>query len=335
MSEGEEKGVCMDLTLQAGGGFKRARAWAVAGVSAMLSLAVGGKSASALIVNGGTTGHENNTAPAGLTNAWNAVGANGGASGVYLGNRWAITAYHAGAGELGLPSTGSIPTVPGSSIRLQDPVTHELTDLVLYRLQSDPGLPLTPLVTHAPTYGTPVTMIAYGDVRSGGPVYYNVDTTDPDNWVWTSGTAASYDLMGYTTGGRAGHLWAKSFIDYYDPQTHEVQGFGVADPSLGPVRVITTVFDDLPNSGMGASGDSGGGLFNDQGELIGIFDLIGTYPNQPANTALYTDVTYFLDLSAYLPQINAITGRLPVVPEPGVLGFAVPAAMLLGRRKRG
>jgi hypothetical protein len=49
-------------------------------------------------------------------------------------------------------------------------------------------------------------------------------------------------------------------------------------------------------------------------QLAGIMDLVGTFSGQPANTAVFGNVTYSIDIATYREQIIAVTG----VPEPSV-----------------
>jgi hypothetical protein len=72
------------------------------------------------------------------------------------------------------------------------------------------------------------------------------------------------------------------------------------------------------------SGDSGGGVFDSNGDLVGMNNYEGTFTNQPGppdqieKTAIFGDLNYMADIAYYEPQIEAA-----IVPEPsaGLLGL--------------
>jgi hypothetical protein len=73
---------------------------------------------------------------------WNNVGRVAGASGVYLGNRWVITANHVSGGALILDGRSYLP-VPGTDIRLDNPGAFASLgdpDLRMFRIAEDPQL---------------------------------------------------------------------------------------------------------------------------------------------------------------------------------------------------
>jgi hypothetical protein len=82
-----------------------------------------------------------------------------------------------------------------------------------------------------------------------------------------------------------------------------------------------------------ATGDSGGAVFTSTvtPELAGILFLIGGFEEQPANTALYGNETYSVDLSSYRDQILDVMA----LPEPtaGLWPGATVVAMLARRRR--
>jgi len=65
-------------------------------------------------------------------------------------------------------------------------------------------------------------------------------------------------------------------------------------------------------------------------ELAGMMHAISTFENQPADTALYGNLTYSADLSFYKTQIEAIVA----VPEPAALASLVCGLALITRRNR-
>lgn len=81
---------------------------------------------------------------------------------------------------------------------------------------------------------------------------------------------------------------------------------------------------------------SGGGAFyydavNDKWSLAGVMETIATFTNQPSDTAVYGNLTYYADISKYRTFI------LQTIPEPSSLALlaaslAVFARTLLRRR---
>ena len=94
--------------------------------------------ANATIIAGGD-GTQNTGAPPGVP-GWANVGALGVGSGIYLGNRWVLTAAHVGSGSITFNGNGTFDPVAGSAVRIQNADSTD-TDLLLFQLQTDPGLP--------------------------------------------------------------------------------------------------------------------------------------------------------------------------------------------------
>src|SRR5262249_18966709 len=90
---------------------------------------------------------------------------NVGDRGIYIGNRWVLTAYHARAGPPFFAGVGSLPA-SGAQFRLQNPAGSGLsqyTDLLMYQLASDPGLPALTLAGATPPVGAAATLIGDGN----------------------------------------------------------------------------------------------------------------------------------------------------------------------------
>jgi hypothetical protein len=79
-----------------------------------------------------------------------------------------------------------------------------------------------------------------------------------------------------------------------------------------------------------AVGDSGGGVFNDSDQLVGINDATLNLDGQPGNTAAYADGSEYADLFQYENQIEAITG----VPEPAYASLSVLSLGALAMKRR-
>lgn len=277
----------------------------------------------AVIVAGGT-GTQNTTGDG--VPGWEHVGSVNGASGIYLGNGWVLTATHVNAGNLNLPGRGVFPVVAGSAFRLVDPVTSVPTDMTMYRISGDPGLPTLTIAPNPPVQGTTVFMVGNGRNRSPDLVYWSVNTSNPNNWIWTQlASSVGANASGYFYGSGSTKRWGTNVIDNF-PGTSSVPG--IINAGFGDTRVFTTYFTNLPNEGQGAPGDSGGGVFDAGGRLVGLMNAIGTFSNQPADSVVFNMATYVADLHQYRNQIAL---RINVIPEPGGVLLLLPGLAMLAR----
>ena len=106
---------------------------------------------------------------------------------------------------------------------------------------------------------------------------------------------------------------------------------------IGFTEAFFTTFDEAQpdHEAQSTVGDSGGGVFAKDGpdwKLAGIMIALGNFPPQTLMTALYGNVTYSADVSAYSDQIvDAIA-----VPEPAWLlqiGAGLGFLATVGRRR--
>ena len=254
------------------------------------------------VVVSSTTG--NTTTPADLTFPWNNVGITNGGSAVYIGDRWVLTARHVAAAPtvVEFPGIGTYQPLDDSWIPIEnsDPSLTEFTDLVLFRLQEDPGLPPIPITSQTPAVGTEVYLVGNGRNREDEITYWETDITPVKN-IWTETDEANADFAGYKTLDSKTKRWGTSLIEddeqlYFEfdsghTTTVPVNGldvvfliteFDMAGYSNSSVLNANSEFETAFES-QAVFGDSGGGLFlQNEGtwELAGIINAVDGYSGQ-------------------------------------------------------
>jgi hypothetical protein len=236
--------------------------------------------ASAVIIDG-VDGTANTSAPPDDP-GWDHVGTRGNLTAIYLGDGWVLTANHVGISDIVLGGVAHPPV-----LQSQSQVEHG--DLQLFRLVTEPGLPPLPLTSSSPSFDSDLVMIGHG--RDRGPA---------TSW-----------------GGLSGYAWDTTFSMRWGTNrvSSRVPFDVVTDGAGGLTRTFAADFGSgLPtlHEAMGAVGDSGGAVFVDTGvswELAGVIYAKDSEPGQPAETALYTNDTWIVDLSYYRPQILAISAE--------------------------
>ena len=312
----------------------------IASKIAVLSLLFSAASTHAVLIGPGP-GTQNITAPINFP-SWNNVGKVSLGGGVYLGNRWVISAVHLD------PMTNNSITFPGigGPYALENtPGTYHIitnangtpTDMVLMHMTVDPGLPTLNIPTSSPVLGTPVTMTGFGSVR-GAAVQYDGSY----NEVASGGVYSGYKFNPNVAGPKR---WGTSNTSTFDG-VHTVL-IAALPSSTTNTAVFTAEFRKSSNGGtadeaLAVNGDSGGAVFSTSSPntLLGIMlyqdalTIPGGQPYDPASnlgTALYGDGTDAGNLATYAPQILSVTG----IPEPTTLGLiSVAGTLLIRRRKR-
>ena len=294
--------------------------------------------------NGNTTALSLQTAggPLVAEPGFNNVGKSGtgNASVTYLGNGWGITAGHntMDANFDGVTLNGQTYTVDLNSITFLHNPNSTLADLKLFKLTTTPALPsvLPGLISSVTPTGV-VVMIGNGLNITGTQKFWDVDKSNPGNWVWNSepsqpASPGPDDYSGFSTVTSHSIRWGSNVVF-----ATNVSALTAYDPQNNPLYIngVATQFDNQAYTGINpmideaqaSTGDSGGGVFsyvNGEWKLSGIMIATSVALNhQPSQTTIYGSQTVIADLSIYRDEI------LSIVPEPGSHLLALSAAAML------
>lgn len=283
--------------------------------------------------------NENTTSPD-PTFPWNNVGIVNSSTGIYLGDRWVLTARHVTqfAAPIEFPGIGIFEPESDVKMLIENPTGRglsEFTDLALFRLRDDPGLPPIRIASQTPAIGTEVYLVGNGRDREEDLTFWDADITPARNeWVETD---ESGEYSGYKTISSKTIRWGTNliendetlFFDFDQGHTH------VIDTGItGEVIALITEFDregysntftfddegriDTDYEAQAVLNDSGGGLFvlNDGNwELAGIINSVFGHSGQddeggPATrlNPLFGNVTFSANLADYRDFIISATG---------------------------
>jgi hypothetical protein len=278
------------------------------------------------------SGNVNNTAPVGQPYFGN-VGSVNGATAIYLGDGWVLTASHVAGSVPGSAVFGgtSYGTEPGSFHQLTNPVQMPtltpFADIVLFQLATSPALPDLAISAVTPTVGSQVMMIGDGRTQAAALTYWDhTVVAGENNDVWVETVPPLSNVSGYQTNDAQELRWGKN----------AVAGNGLTlNSGYGDVLSYYSTYDTagLTEEGQAVAGDSGGASFSLVGgvwQLSGMIHAVGTLDSQPggSSSAIIGDATAMADLSKYRGQILAI------VPEPAAAMLGLVGACLLLRRRR-
>lgn len=252
------------------------------------------------------------------------------AGSVYLG--WAHTvdgprAYLLSAVHITLSSTMLINAVSYSVTR-QSISGSDIALLTLSNVDGTmPPLPVVNLSTNTPSIGTEVIMAGFGRNRVQDAT---TNANTPDTVTLTNGT-------GYTTAAPQVQRWgANATIQAAAGPPSPVATINVG---TNPTVVFTTRFDSpstgqwlTSNEAQAVLGDSGGGAFDTNGNLLGIIAAVTGSSTNP----VFGDGTYFADISTYKNAIDTAIGYT-LVPEPSttvLLFFGSGTVVVFALRRR-
>jgi hypothetical protein len=189
---------------------------------------------------------------------------------------------------------------------------------VLYKFAVGGGAPIPPL----PTVPIPDSAAEVGEflIMAGRGMRLNAGTVSEDQ-------TAPYSWGAPGTSDAVPFRWGRNTVEQ----------IGLTD-AAGAFS-FSTDFDEptTPYDGQASVGDSGGSGFilrDGQWWLAGLMNTVDDGPDAETKTnpAGYGDITYFVDLQTYRPEIVAVTGSL--VPEPGAGGLLAGAVFILLKRRR-
>jgi hypothetical protein len=278
------------------------------------------------------SGGPNNTAPVGQPFFAN-VGSLNGASAVYLGDGWVLSANHVASSLPASATFGGVSyaTQPGTFQRLTNPAYSPtlsvFTDMVVFRLIAPLGLPDVDISTATPTVGSQVMMIGNGRTQLASPTYWNrTEIPGDNNDTWVETTQPLSNIAGFQTNATHEVRWGENLVDD--------NGFTV-NIGQGDVISFSTQFDAaaLTHEAQAVTGDSGGAVFSFNGstwELSGMMFAVSSYETQPggANTAVFGVQTAIADLSYYRAEI------LSIIPEPATGALGLLGGLMFLRRRR-
>ena len=242
------------------------------------------------------------------------------ASAVYLGWRTTVNgprAYALSAMHISFTNTMVISGVTYSVSR----ESISGSDLALLTLTQTSGimppLPVTMLAAATPAVGTQIIVAGYGRERTQNAT---TSASVSDAVAVTGGT-------GYTTIAASEKRWGTNTTENFGtPGLHPT-----STTALPGTTVTYSIFSSPPTGGWLTSneaqavvGDSGGGMFNTSGQLLGIMYAVSE-PSVSGTEAFFGQGTYFTNVPTYKGEVESKIGGA-LIPEPSIPGLAFLAA---------
>lgn len=287
------------------------------GVLTSCILGAGGAARAVVIASGDGTG---NTSAPPDDPGWASVGAAGGLCGVYLGDRWVLTANHVGERAITFGGITYQPVV-GSKIRLMTDPTAT-ADLAVYRIIGRPAVPAVTLAEMPPLAGSDeVTMIGQG---------WNREATLTE-WTssWSEAPPGPVAYRGYKKSTGRAMRWGRDVVTETDL---------LVDTGPNTTYSFVSLFEEtggVTDEAHTVEGDSGGAAFakrNGAWELVGILYARIPFPGQPIDAAVFGNESVMADIAYYRDQIlEATAPDIPTLPLPAAV---VLAGLLMASARR-
>lgn len=221
---------------------------------------------------------------------WRYVLERDGYSAVYLGRGWVLTAAHLGARAVAIDGR-SYPRLFGSARRLRNPDSSP-SDLLLYRIVGDPGLPTLPLAERTPSIGSEVVMIGSGQDR---------------------GVA-----IRASEGGERGFTWATTRSKRWGQNVVHENRYRL-EVSGSVTRALAMEWgpnSEAPVEGHAVPGDSGGALFVKRAGVWRLGGILLATSSRVRPASLFGDLTIAGDVASYRDQILAATAIADIAARP-------------------
>jgi hypothetical protein len=266
---------------------------------------------------------------------WNYV-TTGGRNYVYLGDGWAMSAFHVGvptANETLNFNGGAFHVIANQAYTVTNPAgsgLSQFTDLQMVRIDGDPGLaPINiasqQLFESGTTLATrEVVIIGNGPTRQASQTRWTVTpVSGPNNDVWTEDPNGAQIGYKSTVPSDNTKRWGKNQIADEDAlfggNDNDLRGDLKLHLFVGDrdIQSMVTQFDmnGLANEAQVVSGDSGSSVFykrNGVWELIGIINAqYSTVENQNNSYAVYGNYSTFADMTYYRSEIMNIMNSNP------------------------
>jgi hypothetical protein len=239
---------------------------------------------------------------------------------VYLGDGWVLTARHIAAGTAFFGAQ-SFTKVSGQDYVISNPPPSlangvsltQQTDLRLFKINGDPGLPALTIASESPTQvglnGSEVVFIGQGKNRSASEIQWGGE----HGWGTVNNTRTKRWGTNRLEDPSSSQFVPSAFDEALSSTTAVMplttgDGGGTTRDVISMVTVFTQQGSSgaLPFESQAVSNDSGGSVFYNRGTsetpdwvLAGIVNATHVYSGQPRIYALYGNATTFADLSYY------------------------------------